>query len=293
MRIRKPTGLVRLTRPYILLTTSLLFISSAFLSVGGIPPLQQFLKGFLAVSFAIAAAHAFNDYSDWELDIENPRTAKRPIPTGLVSPFEALLFSILLGTIAIVLAFSLGFLSILIVLAAIPLPFTYNYFRKHGIPFSFLCTLAAVLLIVLFGSVAVSSKLISSHVALFLAFGLSWETGRTLISEVQDVETDRALSVSTLSTILSSRRAARLVVILFAVTAGISLLIGLFAQLGATYPIIAFASGSWLVYKSIELLRAPTTGNATKMRINAPKYLVVICISMTISTIAKSIQGFV
>ncbi|UCF58424.1 MAG: UbiA prenyltransferase family protein [Candidatus Bathyarchaeota archaeon] len=285
----KLRGLMRLTRPYILLTTSLFFSGSAFLSVNGIPPLRQFLMGFLAVSLAIAAAHTFNDYSDWEVDVKNPRTAKRPIPTGLVSPFEALLSAVLLGTSAIILAFLLNILSTLIALAAVSLPFMYNYFRKHKIPFSFICTVIAIFFITLFGSASVTGKLISNHVPLLLILGLTWETGRTLISEIQDVEPDRASSVSTLSVILSSKTAAKFIVILFTSTSIMSVVIGILAQLGILYLIVAFAASSWLIYRSIELLRQPITRNAVKMRISAPRYLAIICIAITISIISNTL----
>lgn len=285
----KLTGLIRLTRPYILLTTSFLFIGSAFLSVNDIPPLRQFLMGLLAVSLAIAASHTVNDYSDWKIDIKNPRTAKRPIPTGLVSPFEALLSAALLGISAIILAFLLNIFSTLIALAAVPLPFTYNYFRKHEIPFSFFCTVIAVLFIILFGSASVTGKLLSDYIPLLLILSLTWETGRTLISEIQDVELDRSSSVSTLSVILSSKTAAKFIVILFAITSIMSVVIGILAQLGILYLIIAFVASSWLIYRSIELLRAPTTKNAVKMRIRVPRYLTIICIAIAISIVANAI----
>ncbi len=103
------------------------------------------------------------------------------------------------------------------------------------------------------------------------------------------VELDRSSSVSTLSVILSSKTAAKFIVILFAITSIMSVVIGILAQLGILYLIIAFAASSWLIYRSTELLRAPTTKNAVKMRIHAPRYLTIVCIAIAISIVANAI----
>ena len=49
----------------------------------------------LCMVFARNAAMAFNRYADKEIDNLNPRTAIREIPSGLIKPRSALLFTIL------------------------------------------------------------------------------------------------------------------------------------------------------------------------------------------------------
>ena len=54
-----------------------------------------FLFIILCMVFARTAAMAFNRYLDRQFDALNPRTAIREIPKGIISPRQALLFTII------------------------------------------------------------------------------------------------------------------------------------------------------------------------------------------------------
>jgi 4-hydroxybenzoate polyprenyltransferase len=58
---------------------------------------------------ARTSAMAFNRYADRDVDAKNPRTAGRPVPSGRVSPREALLLTIVSGLAFCGLAATLGF----------------------------------------------------------------------------------------------------------------------------------------------------------------------------------------
>ncbi|WP_455277947.1 UbiA prenyltransferase family protein [[Eubacterium] cellulosolvens] len=283
--MKKLFGLIKLTRPYILITTSFLFIGSAFLSADGVPSFLPFLTGFLSVALAIAAAHIVHDYFDQEIDAKNPRTANRPLPSGLISRYEALIFGLAMAIIALILAFLLNLSSALIAILAIPLPFIYTYFKRNTIPFTFICTMMAVTLIILFGSASVTGHLMNGRVGLFLILILLWEPGRDFISEIQDVEADKVSQILTLPVILSPKTAAKFVLVFFSLAAIMGIIIGIMSELGILYLLVAFLAGSWLVYKSVGLIKAPTSVNAVSMRIHAPKYVIAISIAIMIDVI--------
>lgn len=285
-------GIISLTRPYVLFTTTSFYIAAAFLSVNGIPPLVPFLLGFFSVVLAIASAHTLNDYLDRESDKENPRTAQRAIPTGRVKPRLARILWIIYGITAIVLTFFINPLCVILAFIATPLPFVYNYMRKRQIPYSFLCTMFAVLFIILLGSAAASGLYFATYILLFVVFGLSWEMGRTLISEVQDVDYDKVSNVTTISSTISSKRAAQLILALFSLASAMTLIIGFFGQLGLIYIGVASVAAIWLIYRSLELVRNPTTPNAIRMLSRAPKYLVIICLILIISILINTFLLF-
>jgi 4-hydroxybenzoate polyprenyltransferase len=287
--MRKLKGFVSLTRPYVLFTTTSFYIASALLSINSIPAAYPFFIGFLSTVFAIASAHTLNDYFDRKNDQNNPRTANRPIPSGNIPHQQALVVGFIYGVIAVLLTFLLNPPSIVLAFIAIPLPFIYQFMRKRQIPFSFLCTMAAVFFIILLGSAAVSGQYWSQNILLFVIFGISWEMGRTLISEVQDVDHDKVTDITTISTTISSKRAARLIFILFLISAIASILIGLLGQLGILFLIIASAAAIWLTYRTFELVKTPTTANAIKMLFRAPKYLVLICLILIVSIILNTL----
>lgn len=68
-----------------------------------------------------------------------------------------------------------------------------------------------------------------------------------------------------------------LVVILFSLTSimGVSLL-----------------TGFWLIYKSLDLVKEPTTRKAVLMRVNAPKYVKIICIAIITSYFINTLTQF-
>lgn len=280
--MKKLAGYVRLTRPYISLSATPFFLGSTFLSVNGIPPPGPFFTGFLAVILAIAAAHVANDYFDWRLDADNPRTAKRPIPSGLISPREALLYGLALAITAFGLTFLLNTSSTLVALAAIPLPFLYIYLRRRRIPFAFVCPVIAVILMILFGSASVTGRVMTGSSWLLVVLGLLWEPGRDFISEIQDVAVDKSAGILTLPVVLSPGGAAKCVLALFLLASAAGVIAGFLANLRIVYLIVAVLTGFWLVLRSMQLVKEPTTKNAVKMRALAPKYIMAVCAAIII-----------
>ena len=68
---------------------------------------QELLGILLCMVFARSAAMAFNRLADWKVDADNPRTAGRHIPAGLMSAKTVALFTFLssIGFIASTLLF--------------------------------------------------------------------------------------------------------------------------------------------------------------------------------------------
>src|SRR5215470_3752924 len=62
----------------------------------------------VAMASARTAAMAYNRYLDRDVDAENPRTASREVPRGIVSAREALLLSLVSGAIFLGAAALLG-----------------------------------------------------------------------------------------------------------------------------------------------------------------------------------------
>lgn len=274
-----------------LITTLFFFITAAFLSVKSIPPVLPFFTGLIATGLAIASAHTLNDYSDRFVDRENPRTTQRPIPTGLVPPVQALIVGLAFGVVAVLLTFTLNPLCIILAVVAAPLPFVYNYLRKRRIPLSFICSVLAVLFIILFGSTTVSGQLIPNFVWLFAISGMTWEMGRTMTSEVQDVDADKESDVTTVSVALTPKRAAWLILALFTFAASVNVFLGIVAQLGFIYLIPAFLAAIWLLFRTLELVKNPTTPNAIRMKIRAPKYLVVVSLTLIVTIVINMLLG--
>jgi 4-hydroxybenzoate polyprenyltransferase len=120
------------------------------------------------------------------------------------------------------------------------------------------------------------------QVWLLLILILLWEPGRDFISEIQDVEADKVSDVLTLPIMFSSKTAAKFVLVFFLLASIMGIIIGLISELGILYLLVAFLAGLWLVHRTLGLIKNPTSANAVRMRILAPKYVVAISIGIMI-----------
>src|ERR1700759_4021301 len=93
---------VPLTKPRVMMLavfTALVGLSSAPVRLD---PLTT-LAAVLAIAAGAGAAGVLNMWYDADIDAIMSRTAMRPIPRGKVSRFEALIFGLVLGGVAVVL----------------------------------------------------------------------------------------------------------------------------------------------------------------------------------------------
>src|SRR4051812_36226279 len=84
---------------------------------------QLLFAMLLCMVFALSAAMSFNRYLDRSYDALNPRTAQREIPAGIITPGNALLFTIINSLLFITTTwfinkacFSLSFVALFVVL---------------------------------------------------------------------------------------------------------------------------------------------------------------------------------
>ena len=110
-----------LTKPRIVFLVLLTGVPALLLAARGEPALRPTLAALLGTALAAAAASCFNHYLDRDVDALMQRTARRPLPSGLLPPSHALALGsvlavlswIVLQTFGNLLAAMLGMASIL------------------------------------------------------------------------------------------------------------------------------------------------------------------------------------
>jgi protoheme IX farnesyltransferase len=75
-------------------------IIGMFLAVPGLPPLSETLWGALGIGLAAASAAALNHVYDREIDSKMGRTEDRPLPQSQLSPRQANVFAVIIGTLS-------------------------------------------------------------------------------------------------------------------------------------------------------------------------------------------------
>ena len=175
-------------------------------------PLRELILVLLCMVFARSAAMAFNRYVDRKIDSNNPRTAGREIPAGVISPAAALAFVIGSSALFVLttwfinpVCFYLSPIALLVVLG-------YSYTKR----FTSLCHLILGLGLSLapIGAYLAVTGVFHLIPLLFSGAVLFWVSGFDIIYALQDDEFDKTQSLFSIPVSLGRRGALNLSVIL-------------------------------------------------------------------------------
>lgn len=127
----KIKGLIKLLRFELPLSAGVCVLLGQLFALGEFPSVFIIISGFSSVFLISASILVFNDYLDVETDKIN--APHRPIPSNLVSPSEALWFSILLLISGLIISSFIGVTLLIISIVLGVIGFLYNtYFKKSG-----------------------------------------------------------------------------------------------------------------------------------------------------------------
>ena len=216
-------GLIKLVRPLNV------FIGCLSIFVGGIvsgKPTElseaewmYLLCAVLAGGLVMAAGNVTNDYFDRDLDkLLKP---ERPIPSGVITPWKALLFGILLFFSGTIISIVPGLTVMAVTLLAVVLLLLYNTSLKKlpligNVTVSFLTGLAFV-----YGGIAVRSFVRALIPGTFAFF---FNLGREILKDIEDSSGDRQKGHQTLPVILGSTESLALSGICFLAVLVISII---------------------------------------------------------------------
>lgn len=186
-----------------------------------------FVKMIACMVFARSAAMAFNRYIDRSIDAQNPRTAVREIPAGVVSPQNALLFVVLNCLLFIATTYFINPICFYLSPIALLVVLGYSYTKR----FTALChfVLGVGLALAPVGAYLVVTGQFDPMSAIAVLYGfvvLFWVAGFDIIYALQDEEFDRSLGLNSIPTALGKKRALWLSNGLHFLAAGLVILAG-------------------------------------------------------------------
>lgn len=197
--------------------------------------------------FARSAAMAFNRFLDRDIDMLNPRTQIREIPSGVISPNRALGFTIgssllFMGTTWFInpLCFYLSPVALLVVLG-------YSYTKR----FTALCHLVLGLGLALapIGAYLTVTAQFDLLPILFSFTVLFWVSGFDIIYALQDDEFDKAHELHSIPSTLGRHRALWLSRVFHLIAFAALVLAGIWGGLGIFYVIGCALFGTLLIYQ--------------------------------------------
>ena len=166
------------------------------------------LCGFLTGFTFCAAAMVINDYYDRKIDAINE--PQRPIPSGTVTPNEALVFMVILvivGSVFSLLISPYGLLCFIV--ATISLVITATYLtmgKRSGLPGNFLVS-ACVAIPFIYGSITAIGT-VGLNVVLFASMAFLSNTGREITKGIVDIKGDNTENIKTLAVRFGEKTAA-------------------------------------------------------------------------------------
>ncbi|MCW4006014.1 MAG: geranylgeranylglycerol-phosphate geranylgeranyltransferase [Candidatus Bathyarchaeota archaeon] len=205
--MNKTSGFVHLMRPVNCAMMGFAVFVGALLASP-----QQLQGNYLNITFGFctgfllcAAAMTINDYYDRKIDAINE--PQRPIPSGTITPNQALLFVGILSATGF--AFSLLVSLLCFAVAAASLLITATYLtvgKRSGLPGNFLVS-ACVAIPFIYGSVTVVGT-VGLNVLFFASLAFLSNTGREITKGIVDVKGDAAENVKTLAVRYGEKTAA-------------------------------------------------------------------------------------
>ena len=187
----------------------------------------------LCMVFARNSAMAFNRYLDREIDAKNPRTLKRDIPSGRISPLSALTFTIVNCLSFIITTWFINRLCFYLSPVALLVVLGYSATKR----FTALCHLVLGLGLSLapIGAYLVVTGQFALTPLFFSFAVLCWVSGFDIIYALQDEDFDRIENLHSIPAYLGKVTALRLSTFLHLLSAAFVIMPVFFTHVGVLY----------------------------------------------------------
>jgi len=257
----RPSGYLRLIRPLNCLMMGFAVIVGASL-VSALNFSINLLLGFVTSFTLTGASMAINDYYDRQIDAINE--PKRPIPSGAVSPKEALHFALVLSIIGFIAALGTNVPCLIVAAIAWIVSITYvTKGKRTGLPGNFLVS-ACVAIPFIYGGFVVEK--LELPIVIFAAIVFLSNTGREITKGIVDVGGDTYRNVRTIAVMYGEKDAAYASSIFFVSAVGLSPFPWLWGLVSNWFLPFVIITDIGLVASCISLIRDYSRDSARKAK---------------------------
>ena len=240
-----------LVRPINCFMIGFAVIAGQYIALGMLPSLRNAALGFFSAAFLMASTMSMNDYYDLEIDKIN--CPKRPIPSGIITPKEAILISIISGLIGIITAALINMHSLAVASFALILMLYYNTRGKKTGLFGNILVSICIGLPFIFGGVAVGR--VTYLLILFSLMAFISNLGREVTKGIMDLEGDRLKKIKTIAVMHGPRKASIVAAMLYIIAVGVSFVPPILGMVSMAYIPFVLVSDIGFVSSSVSLTR--------------------------------------
>ena len=210
-------------------------------------PVDRFFLVILCMVFARSAAMAFNRYLDRNIDALNPRTAIREVPKGIITPKNALIFTIINCVLFIACTFFINRICFFLSPVALAVVLGYSY-TKRFTPFCHLI-LGLGLSLAPIGAYLAVTGVFAWLPILFSFTVIFWVSGFDIIYSLQDEEFDKSQQLYSIPAAVGKTNALRISELLHVLSAACVIAAGFVGQFGWWYWIGVAVFIGMLIYQ--------------------------------------------
>jgi protoheme IX farnesyltransferase len=256
-------------------------VTAMVIAAEGIPSLAILIPTLLGGIFAASGASAINQYIDRDMDGRMTRTARRPIPSGRITPINALLFGLALVVWSLlILGVFVNWLTAgLALVGTIYYVCIYTMLLKRNTVINILIGGGAGAFPVLVGWAAVTGVL--SYEAWFLfAIVFFWTPPHSWALALL-VNTDYSRANVPMMPVARGEQVTRVQILLYSIQLFlITLLPAPFKMMGLVYFIAAVLLGAGMIWMSVRLLQIADKAAAKRMYKYSTAYLAFLFLAM-------------
>jgi geranylgeranylglycerol-phosphate geranylgeranyltransferase len=279
---KKLKGLIQLFRPELPFSAGVCVFLGEIVALGGFPSLREAALGFACGFFISGSALVSNDYFDLEVDKVN--APGRPLPSGMVSPTEALFFAAFTMLLGLAAAFAISVPAFVISVIFGVIGVLYNWKYKQAGLLGNLMVASSVGITFILGGLAVGQP----FNPLVWFFGLTAfliDFGEEIAGDAMDIEGDKKRDSKSIAIRHGKKFALRISAGAFVLVFLISFVPYFMGWLGLTYLVTIGVANTITLFSTVKLLKSQTPAEGRK-------YMRFIYIGATIGMLAYILAQF-
>jgi geranylgeranylglycerol-phosphate geranylgeranyltransferase len=252
---KKVIGMIRLFRPELPFAAGVCVLLGEIIALGRFPSVREAVLGFASVFFISGSALILNDYFDLEVDKIN--APNRPLPSGLVSPAETVILTVMTIFLGLAAAVAINLPAFILCIIAGVVGILYNWkFKEAGLLGNLMVSTSVALTFIL-GGVAVGRPW-NQIVWTFSLIAFLIDLGEEIAGDAMDMEGDKKRGSKSIALLAGKKFSLRLSGSLFGLVVLISLIPVLLRWLGLSYLIMILIMDAIIIVFTVRLLRSKT-----------------------------------
>ena len=278
-----------LTKPRVIELLLVTTLPAMILADGGFPSVGLIVAVLFGGALAAGGANTINCWIERDRDHLMKRTRHRPLPSGDVDPKRALVFGLVLETVAF--AFLWGTANLLAASLAVSATlfyvFVYTIWLKPRSPQNIVIGGAAGAVPALVGWAAVTGSLAAPACVLF-AIVFCWTPPHFWALALKYREDYAAAGIPMLPVVKGTKVAVQQILVYSVVVLAVSLTLPLVTPMTPLYPITAAILGILFVATAERLRRDPTPERAIKLFMFSNTYLALLFAAVAVDALLQA-----